>query len=84
MPETNGHLFYHRLNRDGTHDSICCRCYLTVATVDQESSLATREESHVCDPLQGYVISRYFSRAIERVDQVIKEHRNGRSPSPNV
>jgi len=43
--------FVHRHNRDHTWDSICRNCYLTVATADDEESLATPEHNHDCDEL---------------------------------
>ena len=41
--------FGHRLNRDGSFDSICPRCYRTVANRDTERELARDELKHVCD-----------------------------------
>lgn len=43
--------FRHRHNRDGTWDSICMKCYLTVETVTQENDLAGAERSHDCAEL---------------------------------
>jgi hypothetical protein len=43
--------FLRRANADGTTDSICCKCYVTVATANHESELAWPEHRHVCDPL---------------------------------
>lgn len=40
--------FAHRQNRDGTFDSICPRCFRTVATRSQESYLAKDEFRHIC------------------------------------
>ncbi len=42
--------FAHRLNSDGTFDSICRSCYGTVATDFREAGLQRSEEEHVCDP----------------------------------
>ena len=42
--------FCHRSNKDGTIDSICTRCYLTVGTALNESELPEIEHSHTCDP----------------------------------
>ena len=44
--------FPHRHNRDGTVDSICSECLLTVATVSVERELTQHEEAHVCNPLR--------------------------------
>jgi len=40
--------FPHRKNADGTWDSICTKCFRTVATAKRESSLADAEAEHVC------------------------------------
>ena len=42
--------FSHRRNKDGTIDSICARCYLTVGTAWNESELPKIEHSHTCNP----------------------------------
>jgi hypothetical protein len=42
--------FPHRLNEDGTFDSICPKCFDTVATAESESGLEKGELSHICDP----------------------------------
>jgi hypothetical protein len=40
--------FAHRLNRDGTADSICLFCFATIASMPQESELERAEGSHLC------------------------------------
>ncbi len=42
--------FVHRANRDGTTDSICKHCFVTVCTSIWETDLARAERGHVCDP----------------------------------
>ncbi len=42
--------FARRENRDRTMDSICRKCYATVATAYWELDLEIAEHSHVCDP----------------------------------
>jgi hypothetical protein len=83
MPDRKGFLFFHRVNRDGTHDSICCGCYLTIGTTDVESSLESQEDAHVCDPLQQYMASQYAYHAIERVDRAITERHIRHTQSQN-
>jgi hypothetical protein len=41
--------FLHRKNADGTFDSICSRCFVTVATRFRETDLSRPERDHVCD-----------------------------------
>jgi len=43
-------LYVHRPNKDGSHDSICTRCYATVASVSDEGELTSHERAHVCVP----------------------------------
>lgn len=42
--------FVHRLNKDGTIDSICRYCFITVATSASESDLEREELTHTCIP----------------------------------
>lgn len=45
-----GKTFSHRFNADGTVDSICHGCFLTIATATREADLEDCECSHVCNP----------------------------------
>lgn len=58
MPGTLKPSFPHRQNTDGTHDSICTKCFVTVATVMNESELAGHESAHVCNPSYEYRFSQ--------------------------
>jgi hypothetical protein len=42
--------FRHRLNADESVDSICLQCFRTVATVNEDATLATLERQPWCDP----------------------------------
>jgi hypothetical protein len=44
--------FPHRHNPDGTIDSICAKCFVTVATSRKESELEEAEKTHDCDPFR--------------------------------
>ena len=48
--------FVHRLNDDGTIDSICRECFDTVATASSGPELEREERKHRCDPLR---VERY-------------------------
>jgi hypothetical protein len=50
---------HHRLNKDGTYDSICRFCFTTIATVRHESDLDELERDHTCDP---GALRRYYTR----------------------
>jgi hypothetical protein len=41
--------FARRQNRDSSIDSICTKCYQTVASAQSESELAIADQSHVCN-----------------------------------
>jgi len=49
MTMTNLVSFARRHNRDASVDSICTRCYQTIASADNVSELASPEQSHVCN-----------------------------------
>ncbi|HEV2133743.1 MAG TPA: hypothetical protein VGR47_05720 [Terracidiphilus sp.] len=42
--------FVRRANTSGTTDSICTRCYATVASAMWEIDLDRAERAHICDP----------------------------------
>ena len=46
--------FAHRHNKDGSHDSICTSCAVTVASVQDEDQLCAHESGHVCNPETEY------------------------------
>ncbi|HTB97115.1 MAG TPA: hypothetical protein VK716_08920 [Terracidiphilus sp.] len=54
--------FPHRHNADGSHDSICTKCFQTVASVRDEATLAEREKKHQCDPYILYRFSQTFGK----------------------
>jgi hypothetical protein len=49
--------YRHRHNENGTFDSICPHCYLTVACASNEQNLFILERIHVCDPVRLYEIA---------------------------
>lgn len=48
--------FIHRINEDGSIDSICRNCFLTIATALSRSELEREERQHDCEPL---LLERY-------------------------
>jgi hypothetical protein len=50
MAQTYTLQFIHRLNADGTIDSICGDCFITVATATSDAALEGYERQHSCDP----------------------------------
>jgi hypothetical protein len=57
--------FVRRSNADGTIDSICCRCFVTVTRAQFELDLERAEERHKCDP----EALEYWTRAAELAEQ---------------
>jgi hypothetical protein len=47
---TENEKFSHRFNADGTVDSICRECFVTVATEESENELLAKEHLHSCNP----------------------------------
>ena len=45
-------MYPHRLNEEGSYDSICRECFATVARGKAEGELAAYEEAHICDPVR--------------------------------
>jgi hypothetical protein len=43
-------IYPHRKNKDGSYDSICPTCFLTVCSATSETDLQEREEAHLCAP----------------------------------
>lgn len=64
MPTLLRPQFPHRLNADGSYDSICTVCYSTVASADKEIDLAVPESAHRCDPVALYQLSQYGIPAV--------------------
>jgi hypothetical protein len=49
-PYSERSRYPHRPNGDGTIDSICPRCFLTIGCSTWEADLEYMELRHVCDP----------------------------------
>ena len=49
MSQTYTLQFIHRVNDDGTIDSICRECFVTVATALSNSELQRDEQQHRCE-----------------------------------
>ncbi|MGA2848569.1 MAG: hypothetical protein ABSE46_06215 [Terracidiphilus sp.] len=55
--------FPHRLNPNGSYDSICTECHLTVASSRDEAALANYEQDHACNPIRIYQLAEDQSQA---------------------
>ncbi|WP_109489051.1 hypothetical protein [Occallatibacter savannae] len=56
MNQTYTIKFIHRINEDGSIDSICRDCFVTIATGRSRLELAPQEQQHTCEPM---TIQRY-------------------------
>jgi hypothetical protein len=52
--------FARRRNKNSSIDSICTKCFLTIASASSEEELVAHEEKHVCDPF-GEFSHMYFN-----------------------
>ena len=59
--------FAHRLNEDGTIDSICLSCFRTVVTTSDEVESSEHELKHDCDRLRDIIAGP--GEDFERTDQ---------------
>jgi hypothetical protein len=57
--------FARRQNHDATTDSICTRCYQTIASSENASDLAVYEEAHLCDPKGEFDVHERYA-ALQR------------------
>jgi hypothetical protein len=53
-------FFPHRLNRDGSYDSLCLKCFMTIANKKTSAELDEHDRNHVCDEssLKSALLSR--------------------------
>jgi hypothetical protein len=49
--------FPHRLNPNGSYDSICTECHQTIASSPDEDRLAAQEQHHACNPIRLYQLA---------------------------
>lgn len=74
--------FSHRQNPDSTFDSICKRCYRTIATTESESDLIRSEKEHTCEhPMPSPDDGQMRIVGVDRADAdgVIVEYSNNSS-----
>jgi hypothetical protein len=50
--------YVRRLNPNTSFDSICTKCYMTVASAENEVELLHPESNHVCDPYGEFSVTR--------------------------
>jgi hypothetical protein len=72
---TNFPPFAKRWNKNSSIDSICTKCFQTIASARSEEELVAHEVKHVCDPFGE------FSGAI--YDSDMRTH-GIRHPHPNI
>jgi hypothetical protein len=57
--------YVHRSNLNGTTDSICKSCFLTVASAIWDADLESAEREHKCDPFRLECLRKSVQRATE-------------------
>jgi hypothetical protein len=50
--------FARRQNHDASIDSICTKCYQTIASADSPRDLEAHEQAHRCDPNGEFKLQR--------------------------
>jgi hypothetical protein len=70
MPDPHVNTFRHRQNRNGSYDSICGACYLTVASASRESELHQWEHVHSCDSIQLFEVTEYSRRVYKDLQRI--------------
>jgi hypothetical protein len=55
--DAEGRKFYHRVNTDGTIESICLSCFLTAARADIGFDLQELEAAHQCDDKEPSILT---------------------------
>lgn len=58
-PQAASSRYPHRLNKDGSCDSICAVCFATVGSARNEAELARLEDDHVCSLFNLYDLGKY-------------------------
>ena len=72
MTQVSTLQFAHRINDDGTIDSICCDCFVTVGTESSEADLERVEHDHACHPAlvehykKVWVDCKFYSAGLRR------------------
>lgn len=59
MNQTYTIKFIHRINEDGSIDSICRDCFVTIATARSRADLEFEERRHACEPMLLERYTRY-------------------------
>ena len=75
--------FPHRTNSDGTIDSICDQCFVTVATSNCESDLAHFEAAHSCDPAR-FDYFHHVDLTAKRPPAQDRDHQSAKSADPAI
>jgi hypothetical protein len=42
--------YSYRINKEGSYDSVCLRCFATIATAKEVAELHTQGKEHICHP----------------------------------
>jgi hypothetical protein len=64
--------FAKRRNSNRSIDSICTKCFLTVASVGSDEELVAHEEKHICDPFGAF--SRTYASSELHADKYPQDY----------
>lgn len=67
--------FLRHVNTNGTIDSVCRTCFVTVASASKELELEEPERTHVCDPQ----VVKHWKEKAEGKQTADSIHNNARS-----
>jgi hypothetical protein len=59
--------FARRKNRDSSIDSICTKCYQTIASTSMAHDLEPMEQSHRCDPNGEFNYQKHMNSRQETI-----------------
>jgi hypothetical protein len=62
MDDTKMPFFPHRLNPDGTYDSICLKCFATIARCLTSEELNAYDVAHSCNETGKVRIGPYWAK----------------------
>jgi hypothetical protein len=77
---TSQPVFVHRINADGSIDSFCRKCLITVASSQWEAELERAENKHGCDPLQLEYVSGILNPPQEKGTETFAAKRGAPCP----
>ena len=76
--------FPHRMNKNGTIDSICPHCYATIGTSTWEADLDRIEAAHRCEPSRRSYFDEHRRKPVVREQLPLRQERRVAQSSRRV